>query len=372
MGERLTSRPFGTIRAMSLTNASDHAPLIRPSVASLRAYVPGEQPHGDGWIKLNTNENWFVAPEVLNAVARAATTDLRRYPDPVFTALRARLEARYGVPSAQIICGNGSDEILTLLIRACAGEGDRIAYGEPSYSLYETLSHIQNAAPVGVPMGPQWELPVDALLAIDAPLTLVTTPHAPSGTAFPLPDLERLATGLSGVVAFDEAYVDFGGESALGFLDRYPNIVVVRTMSKAFGLAGIRLGYAFGAPTVIDALYRIKDSYNVDVLSQVAGCAALDAWESYATINKETALRRDRVAMALREQFGWHVWPSATNFLLATPVDADAAIISERLKAERILVRYFDRPRLHRSLRISIGSETEMARFLDALAEVVG
>jgi histidinol-phosphate aminotransferase len=352
-------------------NGSDSKPLIRPSVASLHAYVPGEQPHGDGWIKLNTNENWFVALEVLEAVAKAATTGLRRYPDPIFTDLRARLESRYGVPRSQIICGNGSDEILTLLIRACAGEGDRVAFGDPSYSLYETLAQIQNAAPVGVPMGPAWELPVDELLAIDAPLTFVTNPHAPSGNPFALRDLERLAFGLSGVVAFDEAYVDFGGESAIALLDRHPNIVVIRTMSKAFGLAGMRLGYAFGSSAIIDALYRIKDSYNVDVLSQVAGCAALDAWEAYAVSNRETAERRDRVADTLRNHYGWHVWPSATNFLLATPIDTDVAIIAQRLRAERILIRHFDRPRLNRSLRISIGSEAEMARFLDVLKAVV-
>jgi histidinol-phosphate aminotransferase len=353
-------------------NRSDPASLVRPSVASLHPYVPGEQPQGDGWIKLNTNENWYVAPGVLQAVANAATTSLRRYPDPVCTDLRARLEARYGVSASQIICGNGSDEILTLLIRACAGEGDRIAFGEPSYSLYETLAHIQNAAPVGVPMGPEWALPIDGLLAVDAPLTLVTTPHAPSGTAFSLTDLERLASGLSGVVAFDEAYVDFGGESALAFLGRYPNVIVIRTMSKAFGLAGMRLGYAFGSPGLVEALYKIKDSYNVDHLTQVAGCAALDAWDAYAAVNRATAWRRDRVADALRGKFGWHVWPSGTNFLLATPLDADAAVIAQRLKTERILVRHFGRARLDRSLRISIGSDQEMEHFLTVLAGIVG
>lgn len=351
---------------------SRSASLVRPSVEVLNAYVPGEQPQGDGWIKLNTNENWFVAPSVLASVAKAATAYLRRYPDPVFSELRARLEARYGVPASQIICGNGSDEILTLLIRACAGEGDRIAFGEPSYSLYETLAQIQNAAPVGVPMGEAWELPVDGLIAVGAPLTLVTTPHAPSGTPFALADLQRVAAGLSGVVAFDEAYVDFGGKSALGFLDRHPNVVVVRTMSKAFGLAGVRLGYAFGSAHLIDSLYKIKDSYNVDLLTQVAGCAALDAWDEYAAVNLETAARRDRVADALRGRFGWHVWPSATNFVLATPLDADAVVIARRLKTERILVRHFGQERLNRSLRISIGSEPEMNRFLDVLEQVVG
>ena len=270
---------------MSGTNG---AGLVRQSVQSLKSYVPGEQPQGAGWTKLNTNENWFVSPSVLSAVAAAATHDLRRYPDPVCTDLRVKLSARYGIDPGQIICGNGSDELLTMLIRAVAGEGDRIAFTEPSYSLYETLSHIQNAAPVPVPLLDGWQLPVHELVAVNAPLTFITTPHAPSGTAYLLSDLEAIAAGCAGVVVFDEAYVDFGGDTALPLLERYPNVVVLRTMSKAFGLAGMRLGYAFGSRELIGALYKIKDSYNVDLLTQVAGCAALDAWDEYARVNHET------------------------------------------------------------------------------------
>ncbi len=354
---------------MSGTNG---AGLVRQSVQALKAYIPGEQPQGPGWIKLNTNENWFVSPTVLTAVAAAATYDLRRYPDPVCTDLRTRLSARYGVDSKRIICGNGSDELLTMLIRAIAGEGERIAFTEPSYSLYETLAQIQNAAPVAVPLGEGWQLPVDELVAVNAPLTFITTPHAPSGTAYPLSDLEAIASGCTGVVVFDEAYVDFGGDTALPLLDRYPNVVVLRTMSKAFGLAGLRLGYAFGSEEVIDALYRIKDSYNVDHLTQVAGCAALDAWDEYARVNRETSVRRDRVASELQRRFGWKVWPSATNFILVEIEHADTSEIVSRLKREQILVRYFARPRLDRSMRISVGSDAEMDRLLDALDRVVG
>ena len=348
------------------------AGLVRPSVQALKPYVPGEQPQGAGWIKLNTNENWFVSPSVLSAVVAAATHDLRRYPDPVCTDLREKLSARYGIDSQQIICGNGSDELLTMLIRAIAGEGDRIAFTDPSYSLYETLSHIQNAAPVPVPLGDGWQLPVQELIAVNAPLTFITTPHAPSGTAYRLSDLEAIAAGCAGVVVFDEAYVDFGGDTAIPLLDRYPNVVVLRTMSKAFGLAGMRLGYAFGSRQLIGALYRIKDSYNVDLLTQVAGCAALDAWDEYARVNQETAVRRDRVAAELHRRFGWRVWPSATNFILVEVDDADASEIVSRLKTEQILVRYFHRPRLDRSMRISVGSEAEMDLLLAALDRVVG
>ncbi|NBQ31371.1 MAG: histidinol-phosphate transaminase [Proteobacteria bacterium] len=353
-------------------SGNNGAGLVRPSVQALKPYVPGEQPQGAGWIKLNTNENWFVSPSVLAAVAAAATHDLRRYPDPVCTDLRVKLSARYGIDSQQIICGNGSDELLTMLIRAIAGEGDRIAFTDPSYSLYETLSHIQNAAPVPVPLGDGWQLPVQELVAVNAPLTFITTPHAPSGTAFRLSDLEAIAAGCAGVVVFDEAYVDFGGDTSIPLLERYPNVVVLRTMSKAFGLAGMRLGYAFGSRELIGALYRIKDSYNVDLLTQVAGCAALDAWDEYARVNQETAVRRDRVAAELHRRFGWRVWPSATNFILVEVDDADASEIVTRLKTEQILVRYFPRPRLDRSMRISVGSDAEMDLLLAALDKVVG
>ncbi|HXI14772.1 MAG TPA: histidinol-phosphate transaminase [Chloroflexota bacterium] len=346
--------------------------MIRDNVMALHAYVPGEQPQEAGWVKLNTNENPFMAPSIADAVAEASTDALRLYPDPLCTELRAALSSRYGVPAAQIICGNGSDELLTLAIRATAGEGDRITYAEPTYSLYETLAQIQNAFPVPVSLGPNWELPNDDLVLVGAKLTLVANPNAPTGTPYSIGQLDGLAGRVRGVLLVDEAYVDFGAETAIPLIERHENVLVMRTMSKGFGLAGVRLGFAFGSPALIEALYKIKDSYNVDRLTQVAGIAALKAFEEAQANNREICGRRDRYAALLRERFGWHVWPTAANFLLADPSPRPAREVHEALKSQKVLVRYFARPRLETCLRITIGAEAEMAAFVSALERMVG
>jgi histidinol-phosphate aminotransferase len=342
-------------------------PLIRPNVAALHAYVPGAQPQEPGWIKLNTNENPHLLPQVTEAAAEAANDALRLYPDPLCVELRRRLAQRYGVPPEQIICGNGSDELLTLAVRIAAGEGDRVVFPEPSYSLYRTLAHIQNAFPLAVPLGPAWELPVEHLAAAGGKLTLVANPNAPTGTPYSLADLRGLAGEVEGVLLVDEAYVDFGGETALPLVHECANVLVLRTMSKAFGLAGVRLGYAFGSPAVIKAMYKIKDSYNVDRLTQVAGVAAMDAYDAAMANVHEIAARRDKYAQVLREQFGWRVWPSAANFVLAETGERAAREVYEGLKQRRILVRYFDQPRIDNALRITIGTEPEMAALVNAL-----
>ena len=346
--------------------------LVRERVAVLHAYVPGEQPQEPGWIKLNTNENPYMAPAIAEAVAEAATDALRLYPDPLCLELRQALSARYAVPPEQIICGNGSDELLTLAVRATAGEGDRVAYAEPTYSLYETLAQIQGAFPVPVELGADWALPIDDLAAVGAKLTLVANPNAPTGTPCSLETLSALAGAMSGVLLVDEAYVDFGGQTALPLLSEHENLLVVRTMSKAFGLAGVRLGYAFGSADLIGALYKIKDSYNVDRLTQVAGIAALHTYDEARANNDEICARRDRVGATLSERFGWHVWPSATNFLLVDTSPRPARQVFEALKARRVLVRYFERPRLDSCLRVSIGSQSDMDAFVRALERLVG
>jgi histidinol-phosphate aminotransferase len=345
--------------------------VIRDNVQALHAYVPGEQPQERGWVKLNTNENPFMSPAIAEAVAEAATDALRLYPDPLCLDLRKALSVRYGVRVEQIICGNGSDELLTLAIRATVGEGDRVAYPDPTYSLYETLTRIQNGFPVPVPLGPEWELPVEPLAAVGAKLTLVVNPNAPTGTPYSLETLQALAQQVSGVLLVDEAYVDFGGTTALPLLETHDNVLVLRTMSKAFGLAGVRLGYAFGSPALIEALYKIKDSYNVDRLSQVAGVAALEAFAEATAQNRELCERRDRIGAILTDRFGWRVWPSAANFLLADTSPRPAREVYEALKAERVLVRYFARPRLDTCLRITIGAESEMMTFVRALERLV-
>jgi histidinol-phosphate aminotransferase len=345
--------------------------VIRDNVAALHAYVPGEQPQEPGWVKLNTNENPFTHPAIAESVAEAATSALRLYPDPLCVDLRRALSARYGIAPEQIICGNGSDELLTLAVRVAAGEGDRIAFPDPSYSLYETLAQIQNAFPVAVPLGPDWELPVERLAAAGARLTLVANPNAPTGTPYPLAVIDDLAARLTGLLVVDEAYVDFGGQTALPLIAQRENVLVLRTMSKAFGLAGVRLGYAFGSAAIVEALYKIKDSYNVDRLTQVAGIAALGVYEAAQANNREITARRERIAQTLRERFGWRVWPSATNFMLVDTSPLPARDVYAGLKERRVLVRYFSRPRLDTCLRVTVGAEEEMQTFVQVLEQLV-
>ena len=344
---------------------------LRPNVDALQAYVPGEQPQEPGWVKLNTNENPLVLPQIVDAVAAAATSAIRTYPDPLCSDLRRAIGERYGLPPEWVLCANGSDELLTLAVRAAAGEGDRIAYPDPSYTLYETLAQIQNAFPIPVPLGPEWELPVSDLAAAGASLTFVANPNAPTGTPYALSDLEALAEAVPGLLVIDEAYVDFGGQTALPLLQRHERLVILRTMSKAFGLAGVRLGYAFGAPDTIGALRKVQDSYPVDRLAQVAGIAAMAHYHAALASCAQIAARRDRYAALIRERFGWHVWPSATNFLLVRTAPLPAPEVHEGLRRRRVLVRYFARPRLEGCLRISVGTEEEMEALVGALGEVV-
>jgi histidinol-phosphate aminotransferase len=346
-------------------------PWLRPNVAALHPYVPGEQPQEPGWIKLNTNENPHLLPQVVQAVAEAATEAIRLYPDPLCGDLRRALGERYGLPPEGILCANGSDELLTLVVRAVAGEGDRVSFPDPSYSLYETLARIQNAFPVAVPLGPAWELPVAGLAAAGARLTLVANPNAPTGTPYTLDELDDLARRVEGLLVVDEAYVDFGGETALPLVGRRENVVVLRTMSKAFGLAGMRLGYAFGTPEVVTALRAVQDSYPVDRLAQAAGIAALTYFEAGMANCREIAARRERYGALLRERFGWTVWPSATNFLLVETGSVPARTVFEGLRRHKVLVRYFAHPRLAGALRISIGSEAEMATLVQALEQLL-
>ena len=347
---------------------------LRPNVAGAAGLRPGRAAPGAGLGQAeHQREPPRPAPDGRRR-RRAATSAIRTYPDPLCTDLRRAIGERYGLPPEWVLCANGSDELLTLAVRAAAGEGDRIAYPDPSYTLYETLAQIQNAFPIPVPLGPEWELPVSALAAAGARLTFVANPNAPTGTPYALSDLEALAEAVQGLLVIDEAYVDFGGQTALPLLQRHEQVVVLRTMSKAFGLAGMRLGYAFGAPDTIGALRKVQDSYPVDRLAQVAGIAAM---AHYDTALANCAADR-RPARPLRRRCcgsasaGRSGPPPPTSCSSRTaPRSRPAAEVFEGLRRRRVLVRYFARPRLEGCLRISVGTEEEMEALVGALEEVV-
>jgi histidinol-phosphate aminotransferase len=348
--------------------------MFRKSIKKMAPYLPGEQPRpGQRLIKLNTNENPYPpSPRVSRAIAKAIMgSALRLYPAPradEFVDSAARL---YSIPRRMILAGNGSDELLAMLFRATLGSGDTVAYAVPTYSLYDTLALVQEARILHFPIGTDFELPLDALADARANLTIVCSPNSPSGTLVSRRDLAKLAKRLeSRLLVIDEAYVDFADENALGLVRRHRNVVVLRTLSKSYSLAGMRLGLCFAHPAVIDALMKVKDSYNLSRVALAAGAEALrdSAWMRR---NVEKVRRtRARTESRLRA-LGFEVPPSQANFVLARMPGRDMAPVARGLRRAGILVRHFATPLLQDALRISIGTPAEMAALFKALAPLV-
>jgi histidinol-phosphate aminotransferase len=339
-------------------------PFIRPDIERLAAYVPGEQPRDRRYIKLNTNENPYPpSPRVLDALRSAITPDLRLYPDPMAGALREKAAEVYGVSADQILAGNGSDDLLTMIVRACAGPGDRVFYPTPTYSLYKTLVAIQGATSVEVPFPGDFSLPVERLSEQGQKVTIVCNPNAPSGTFTPTETIDGLARRLRGLLVVDEAYVDFGGASALPLVAKHDNVLVLRTFSKSFALCGLRIGLAFGSPGVIAALAKVKDSYNVNRLGLVAAQTALDDYAWMLASTAKVRATREVLVGGLRER-GFDCLPSEANFVLARSPGVDLKPLQARLKTEGILVRHFDTPGLRDALRITVGTSDEISSLL--------
>jgi histidinol-phosphate aminotransferase len=344
--------------------------FIRSTVRALEGYVPGEQPApGARVVKLNTNENPYPpSPRVLEAIRAVPAAALQRYPQPMADAFRATAARVLGVPHDAVLAGNGSDDILTIATRTFLAPGDTLACPEPTYSLYPVLARLQDARIVAVPWGPGWSVPQGALVATGARAIYLANPNAPSGTAVPAAAVEALARAFDGLLLVDEAYADFADGHCLDLALRLPNVVVSRTLSKAYALAGVRFGFAVAHPTVIAEMAKVKDSYNCDALSIAAATAALDdqayARGTWAKIRAERA----RLSRSL-EALGWSVLPSQANFVLATvPGGRErAAALKEELKARGILVRYFDAPGLADKLRITVGTPEDTDALLGAL-----
>ncbi|MCP5516485.1 MAG: histidinol-phosphate transaminase [Verrucomicrobiales bacterium] len=360
--------------------------LVRPLVRRLHAYVPGEQPKVRGLIKLNTNENPCPpSPRVLDAVRQAVDGRLRLYPNPSAEPLREGLARWHGCDPANVIIGNGSDELLALATRAfveplAARRGKRsspatIQYFTPSYSLYPVLADIHGARHNAVPLPADFSLPPVRELRqagrwdFRAALTYVTTPNAPSGRGYPTDALEALCRAQKGVIILDEAYVDFAGEDALALALRHPHVLVSRTFSKAYSLCFQRVGYFIGAPELISALHRIRDSYNVNGLGQVAACATLEDLDYYRANFAAIIATRERLTEALGA-LGFEVLPSRTNFILARPPGPPAAEWLQRLREKKILVRWFSDPRVSDCLRITIGTDGEADALLRAVRRI--
>jgi histidinol-phosphate aminotransferase len=332
----------------------------------MAGYTPGEQPTDRSLVKLNTNENPYPAsPRVARAVVSSALDELRLYPSPVGEPLRSKAAQVYGVAPEQVLVGNGSDELLALCLRACVCEGDAVAYTTPTYSLYRTLVTIVGGRRVEIPCVDATMLP-GALRETSARVKLVCSPNSPFGWQIPLAAIAELATARDCVVVADEAYVDFGGDSALELLDEHPNLLVTRSFSKSFSLAGLRLGLAFASGELIAELAKVKDSYNVSRLAIAAGVAALEDYAYMQANVSRVAATRDRVVARLREE-GRCVLDSRANFFWLDCGTDGGESTYRRLRRAGILVRYFDDPALRHGVRISVGTDDEMERFLEAL-----
>ena len=346
---------------------------IRKSVQELEAYAPGEQPKVAGLIKLNTNENPYPpSPAVARALGRFAAETLRLYPDPACQALRERIAATAGCGVEQVFVGNGSDEVLRLCTRAFTPPGGAVATFAPSYSLYPVLAAAEEVGCRSVPLPDDFswtEPPAD----LDASLFFLANPNAPTGVFYPVAAIEAFCRRFPGVVLVDEAYVDFaGGRDCLALAKKRPNVLACRTLSKSFSLAGLRIGYAIGSAELIGALYKLKDSYNVDRLAQAVALAALEDLPWMQANAKRIVATRERVAEALRQR-GFRVVPSASNFLFVEPpAGRPAADLFADLRQKKILVRYFPGGRTGNYLRVSVGTDAEMDAFLAAAGDGAG
>lgn len=343
----------------------------REMLRNVEPYTPGEQPPGDV-IKLNTNENPYPpSPKVMEALAAMAARDVRRYPDPVSLKFRAACAARYGLPGPEwVIAGNGMDEILAMAIRTFTDPGDRIVSVYPTYTLYETLAELHGARFEYVQLTEANELP-EALYTDEARLMLVPRPNAPTGVAHSLDDLERLCRSAKGIVLIDEAYADFAEDNCIDFVNQFDNVIVSRTFSKGFSLAGMRLGIGMAQPDIIHEFLKTKDSYNLNGATQATGLAAIQDYAYMEANAAKVCATRSRLTAALREM-GFDVGDSQSNFVLARRnAEPTAKAIFEALKTRNIFVRYFDKPRLQDAIRISIGTDDEIDSLLAALAEIL-
>ncbi|MBP5510916.1 MAG: aminotransferase class I/II-fold pyridoxal phosphate-dependent enzyme [Kiritimatiellae bacterium] len=343
-------------------------PICR-NVQALAGYTPGEQPSDPDIIKLNTNENPYPpSPKVAEALASFDYRKLRLYPDPLFHAVRERIAEINGCRSGQVFVGNGSDEVLALFTRAFVETPDgTIGYFDPTYSLYPVLTEIRDSrkSPVALPDDFTWRMPED----YDASAFILTNPNAPTGIAFPRDVVAAFCRKFRGIVLIDEAYADFADANCMDIATspENANTLVMRTLSKSFSLAGLRFGYCIGPEPLIEALFKIKDSYNMDWFSQTLGLAALNDLDSMRANVAKIRATRERVATELRG-LGWHVLPSQTNFLFAEPPGHNAAEVFEALKRKHIYVRYFPAPRTAPYLRITIGTDAQMDALLQAVA----
>jgi len=343
---------------------------FRVNIEKANGYVPGFQPKEAEVVKLNTNENPYPpSPAVMKAVTQVGAEQLRRYPDPIASTFREAAAQLNGVSPEYVICCNGGDELLTIALRAFCNENRPVAYPVPTYSLYPVLAKLQNYKAVEIPFDSEFNLP-DELATTGAALTIVCNPNAPTASFVNVPELASLAGRLSGVLLIDEAYVDFADDNCIRLVKDFDNLIILRSMSKGYSLAGIRFGYGIAQPGLIQGLMKLKDSYNVDSVAIAAATAAISDQKYFKENVDKVKKERKRLTGRLRD-LGFDVPDSSANFILAKCSDTRAAEVYDKLVEKNIYVRYFAQAGLEDKLRITVGTSEQNDKLLSALKEIL-
>jgi len=344
------------------------------TVKEIKPYVPGEQPKDRKYVKLNTNENPYPpSPQAIDAIKAAANDTLRLYPDPSGDELRDTIASSFGLKRENVFIGNGSDELLAFSFPACfEPSGLPILFAEITYSFYPVYAAFFQTPYRLIPVDDAFNIPVEGYFQENGGI-IIANPNAPTGKGVSLSDIEKiLKKSEKSVVILDEAYIDFGGQTAAGLINRYPNLLVIRTLSKSYSLAGLRVGFALGSAELIEGIIRVKDSinsYTVDRLAQAGAREAIKDNAYFQETRSKIIRTRERVAASL-SKMGFQVIPSQANFIFASSKQYPGALLFQKLREQGILVRYFDKPKIDNFIRVTIGTDEEMDRFIDAVASI--
>jgi histidinol-phosphate aminotransferase len=344
------------------------------TVKNLTPYVPGEQPKLSQLIKLNTNESPYgPSPKALAAIASANTDGLRLYPDPNSDSLKQAIAKVHGLKSDQVFVGNGSDEVLAHAFLGLLKHEDPILFPDITYSFYPVYCNLYDIAFENIPLQEDFSIDIKKYIRKNGGI-IFPNPNAPTGRALPLADIRALLeSNTESVVVIDEAYVDYGTESAVTLVNQYPNLLVTHTLSKSYALAGLRVGYAVGHPDLIEALERVKNSFNsypIDKLAMTGSVAAIEDQEYLHKISKAVIQTRETLVKDL-SQLGFETIPSQANFVFTKHPSKDAAAIAAALREKHIIVRHFKLPRIDQHLRITIGTDAQCAALIKELKEIV-
>ena len=344
---------------------------FRPEIDAMSGYTPGEQPKILDLLKLNTNENPYPpCPGVVNALKNIDAERLRLYPDPTADKLRDTIAGVYGYERENIIVSNGSDDMLTIAFRAFTDAQRKVAFLDPTYSLYPVLAGLQGCQYIEIPLKDDFSLKDDLLeKAAPANMLIITRPNAPTGNCIPIDKMRKICSVFDGVVLIDEAYADFSDDNCVDFVKEFNNVIVSRTVSKSYSLAGLRLGFAIASPEIISGMMKVKDSYNVNMLTQLLAEAAIQDQEYLSETVAKIKDSRRKLTAELKE-LGFDVIDSQSNFLFASPPDGDGEKLFKALREQNIIVRYFPGEKTGKYIRITIGTDQQLQRLVNFLKSI--